>query len=88
MRCIQVLCFSLGTLFLNNTIKAGSLSFSASTYTALENAANLTVTVNRTGSTAAAAGVTVVSVNGTASASDFTAVSQALSWGIGDSAPL
>ena len=87
MRCIQVLCFSLGTLFLNNTIKAGSLSFSASTYTALENAANLTVTVNRTGSTAATAGVTVVSVNGTASASDFTAVSQALSWGIGDSAP-
>ena len=65
---------------------AGTLAFSAGSYSIAENGSNLTITVNRTGSTLAAASVTVVSENGSAGASDFTAVSQALTWAIADSA--
>ena len=67
-------------------VSAGTLAFSAGAYSVAENASNLTITVNRTGSTVAAATVTVVSEIGSAGASDFTAVSQALSWAIADSA--
>jgi hypothetical protein len=67
-------------------VSAGTLAFSAGSYSVAENGSNLTITVNRTGSTVAAASVTVASENGSAGASDFTAVSQALTWGIGDSA--
>ena len=67
-------------------VSAGTLAFSTGSYSVAENASNLTITVNRTGSTVAAATVTVVSEIGSAGASDFTAVSQALSWAIGDSA--
>ena len=67
-------------------VSAGTLAFSTSSYSVAENASNLTITVNRTGSTVAAAAVTVVSEIGSAGASDFTAVSQALSWAIADSA--
>ena len=65
---------------------AGTLSFSTSSYSIAENASNLTITVNRTGDASAAAAVTVVSENGSAAGgSDFTAVSQNLSWGTTDS---
>ena len=70
--------------FFSGPVMAGSLSFSSATYSVAENVSTLTITVNRTGSTTAVASVTVVSENGTAGAADFTAVSQALNWGIGD----
>ena len=72
--------------FFCGPVMAGSLSFSSATYSVAENVSTLTITVNRTGSTSAVASVTVVSENGTAGAADFTAVSQALNWGIGDAA--
>ena len=74
-------CFAYGPL-----VSAGTLAFSAGSYSISENGSNLTITVNRTGSTAATAAVTVVSEIGSAGALDFTAVSQALNWAIADSA--
>ena len=63
---------------------AGSLAFQGA-YAVSENQSTLTITVNRSGSTAGAASVTVISLDGTATAgSDFTAVSQILTWGAGD----
>ncbi len=86
MRLIQIL-FVSATIFSVESVSAGSLSFSSNTYSVSENTATLTITVNRAGSTGSAASVTVVSVNATATAgSDFTAVSQALTWGAGDAA--
>jgi hypothetical protein len=59
--------------------------FADNTYTVAENVTTLTISVNRTGSAAASASVNVVSVNLTATgAADFTAVSESLTWGIGD----
>ena len=53
-----------------------------------ENGTTLTVTVNRTGSTVASASVNVVSADLTAtSPADFTAVSESLTWAIGDALP-
>jgi len=78
------LVFSV-SCFLCGSAIAGTLSFSAASYSVAENASTVTITVNRSGSTVAAASVTVVSAIGTASIADFTAVSQALTWGIGDS---
>ena len=77
------LVFSVCWFFCGSAF-AGSLSFSSNTYTVAENGTNIVVTVNRTGSTTAAASVTVVSAVGTAGTGDFTAVSQVLNWGIGD----
>ena len=63
---------------------AGSLAFQGA-YSVSENQSTLTITVNRSGSTTGAASVTVISLDGTATAgSDFTAVSQILTWGAGD----
>ena len=86
MRRVQILLISV-CVFCMDTAIAGSLSFASSTYTVAENASTVTITVNRTGSTAATASVTVVSNSGTAEATDFTTVSQVLNWGIGDAAP-
>ena len=83
MRRVKIIILSVG-MFYFGTINAGSLSFSASAYSVAENVSTLTITVNRTGSTAAAASVTVVSTNVTTGTGDFTPVSQSLSWGIGD----
>ncbi len=67
---------------------AGSLAFSASSYTFSENTATATITVQRWGVASAAASVTIVSADGTAKAGeDFNAVNQNLSWGIGDLIP-
>ena len=85
MRRIKAIIFSVGVFYLGN-VDAGSLSFSASAYSVAENASTISITVNRTGSTAAVASVTVVSSHVTTEAGDFTPVSQSLSWGIGDAA--
>ena len=74
-------------LLISRPLSAGSLSFSSINFVVAENSPTATIFVTRTGSTAAAASVTVVSSDGTAKAgSDYTAVSQLLTWGIGDSA--
>ena len=63
---------------------AGSLQFSAATYSVVENVANATVTVTRTGG-AGAVGVTLTTSNGTATAgSDYTAVSPTVNFASGD----
>ena len=85
MHRIKAIIFSVGVFYLGN-VDAGSLSFSASAYSVAENSSTIAITVNRTGSTAAAASVTVVSSHVTTEAGDFTPVSQSLSWGIGDAA--
>lgn len=85
MRLIKAIIFSVGVFYLGN-VDAGSLSFSASAYSVAENSSTISITVNRTGSTAAVASVTVVSSHVTTEAGDFTPVSQSLSWGIGDAA--
>ena len=72
-------------LFFCGSASAGTVYFAANTYTVAENVTTLTIMVNRTGSAAASASVNVVSVNLTATgAADFTAVSESLTWGIGD----
>jgi hypothetical protein len=85
VRRIKAIIFSVGVFYLGN-VDAGSLSFSASAYSVSENSSTISITVNRTGSTAAVASVTVVSSHVTTEAGDFTPVSQSLSWGIGDAA--
>ncbi len=85
MRRIKAIIFSVGVFYLGN-VDAGSLSFSANAYSVAENSSTISITVNRTGSTAAVASVTVVSSHVTTEAGDFTPVSQSLSWGIGDAA--
>ena len=85
MRRIKAIIFSVGVFYLGN-VDAGSLSFSVSAYSVAENSSTISITVNRTGSTAAVASVTVVSSHVTTEAGDFTPVSQSLSWGIGDAA--
>ena len=85
MRLIKAIIFSVGVFYLGN-VDAGSLSFSASAYSVAENSSTISITVNRTGSTAAVASVTVVSSHVTTEAGDFTPVSESLSWGIGDAA--
>ena len=77
------LVFSVFWFFCGPAI-AGTVSFSSASYTVAENAATLTVTVSRSGSAAAAASVKVVSSIVTAGLADFTAVDQALRWGIGE----
>ena len=53
---------------------AGTLQFSAATYSVAENGGNATITVTRTGGSAGAVGVTFATSNGTATApSDYTA---------------
>ena len=68
---------------------AGSLQFSSATYTVAENVTggNATITITRTGGSAGAVGVTFATSNGTATApSDYTAVSQTVSFANGDTA--
>ena len=79
--------FLLASFAYSPLVSAGTLAFSSGAYSIAENASNLTITVNRTGDATAAATVTVVSENGSAtSGSDFAVVSQDLSWGTTDSA--
>ena len=65
----------------------GTLQFSAATYSVAENGGTATITVTRTGGSAGAVGVSFATSNGTATApSDYTAVSQTVSFGNGDTA--
>ena len=66
---------------------AGSLQFSAATYSVAENVANATVTVTRAGGSAGAVGVSFATSNGTATAAaDYTAVTQTVNFANGDTA--
>ena len=66
---------------------AGSLQFSAATYSVAENGGNATITITRAGGSAGAVGVSFATSNGTATApSDYTAVSQTVTFANGDTA--
>ena len=87
MRSAYWLMFS-ACFFFCESASAGLVYFSALTYGVAENGATLTITVNRSGSTVASASVNVVSADLTAtSPADFTAVSESLTWAIGDALP-
>lgn len=84
VRCAYWLMFST-CLFFCGSASAGLVYFSGLTYSANGSGTTLTVTVGRIGSTAASASVNVVSADLTAtSPADFTAVSESLTWAIGD----
>jgi hypothetical protein len=66
---------------------AGNLQLSASSYTVGQGAGSVTVTVNRTGGSAGAVGVTYATANGTAVAgTDYTTATGTLQWAAGDAA--
>jgi hypothetical protein len=84
VRSTYWLMFSACLLFCGSA-SAGLIYFSGLTYSANGSGTTLTVTVGRIGSTAASASVNVVSADLTAtSPADFTAVSELLTWAIGD----
>jgi parallel beta-helix repeat protein len=67
------------------TTTPGSFAFSASNYSAAENAGAATITVTRTANTNVAASVSYATTNGTAAAgSDYTAASGTLSFAAGE----
>ncbi|GDY21366.1 hypothetical protein LBMAG56_27130 [Verrucomicrobiota bacterium] len=69
------------------TGSAGTLQFSAATYSVAENAGTATITVTRTGGATGAVGVSFATANGTATAgSDYTGASSSLNWAAGDAA--
>ena len=71
----------------NDVAPAGTIQFSAATYSVGENAGTATVTVTRTGGSSGAVSVTFATSNGTATApGDYTAVSQTVSFANGDTA--
>jgi hypothetical protein len=63
---------------------AGSLQFSASSYSTAEGQGNVTITVTRTGGAGGAVSVRYITVSGTAGGSDFGPASAALDWADGD----
>ena len=68
-------------------LPAGTLQFSAATYSVGENAGNAAVIVTRTGGSSGAVSVSFATSNGTATApGDYTAVSQTVSFADGDTA--
>jgi hypothetical protein len=63
----------------------GALQFSAATYSVSENGGPAVITITRTGGSAGTATVDLATSNGTAtSGSDYTAVSQTVTFGIGE----
>jgi fibronectin type 3 domain-containing protein len=63
---------------------AGTVQFSAGTYTVGEGGSSVTITATRTGGSVGAASVNYATANGTATAgSDYTAASGTLSWAAG-----
>ena len=67
------------------TAPAATLALSASSYTVAQSAGALNISVNRAGSSTAAASVNYATANGTAAAgSDYTAKSGTLNWAAGD----
>lgn len=74
-----------GTVFDNDAPPGGTLQFTSTAFTALENGGNATITLARTGGTAGAVSVRVSTGGGTAVAgSDYTATSQMVDWAAGD----
>jgi hypothetical protein len=68
----------------DNDAAAGTLQFSAATYTVGENAGNAAVIVTRSGGSSGAVGVTFATSNGTATApGDYTAVTQTVNFANG-----
>ncbi|MEK6748701.1 MAG: Calx-beta domain-containing protein [Pseudomonadota bacterium] len=66
---------------------AGTIAFSAASYTVTENGASAIITATRTGGGGGAVGVSYATSNGTATAgSDYTTATGTLSWADGDSA--
>ncbi|GAA5482805.1 immunoglobulin domain-containing protein [Haloferula sargassicola] len=61
------------------------LSFGSATYSALEDAGSLSLTLTRTGSTVGAVSVDVITTSGSAGGADFTPATTTVSWGNGDS---
>lgn len=79
-----LLCLAMGLV--SPVLLAGELQFALANYSVSENGSTLQISVARTGTVGSAAGVTVKSVEGTATAgNDFKAVSTALAWTGGDS---
>ena len=75
------------TIVDNDTSPAGTLQLSAASYSVNENGGSVTITVTRTGGSAGAVGVSFATSNGTATAgSDYTAVTQTVSFANGDTA--
>ena len=71
----------------NDVAPAGTLQFSAATYSVGENAGNAAVIVTRTGGSSGAVSVSFATSNGTATApGDYTAVSPTVSFADGDTA--
>jgi len=73
----------------NEVAPSGTLSLQSTSYTVLEAATNVTVTVTRTGGTNGAVSVQYATSNGTATSgagNDYTATSGTLNWANGDSA--
>jgi len=67
--------------------EAGTLQFSAPTFTVTENGTQATVTVTRTGGSDGVVSAQLATSNGTATAgSDYTAVTQTVTFGAGDTA--
>ncbi|MDH4274677.1 MAG: hypothetical protein OEW08_06545, partial [Gammaproteobacteria bacterium] len=67
---------------------AGSLAFSATTYSVAENGASATITVTRTGGSSGIVSIDYATANGTATiaGNDYIAASGTLTWADGDSA--
>ncbi|WP_144394550.1 Calx-beta domain-containing protein [Pleionea sediminis] len=66
-------------------LEAGDFALSSATYSAAENSAGITITINRVNGDSGAASVTISSSNGTAtSGSDYTSVNQVVSFADGE----
>jgi O-glycosyl hydrolase len=75
------------TVKVSNSAPAGQIQFSAPTYSMNETGGSVTITVSRTGGGAGAVSVQYATSDGTAkSGTDYTAVTNTLSWGDGDTA--
>ncbi|HEV7378088.1 MAG TPA: Calx-beta domain-containing protein [Pyrinomonadaceae bacterium] len=68
-----------------NVNEGGALAFSSATYSVSESGGSVTITITRTGGSAGTATVLFNTSNGTASTSDYTPVSQTLTFNDGES---
>jgi hypothetical protein len=67
-----------------NVSEGGTLAFSSATYSIAEDGANAVITISRSGGSAGTATVQVTTSDGTATAADYTAVSQTVTFNDGD----
>src|SRR6478609_7802961 len=72
---------SLEVLEGRQLLAAGSIAFSAASYSVADSAGTIAITLNRTGGSAGSVGVTFATSDGTAKAGlDYTAVSKSVSF--------